>query len=47
MPNSGKGGKNYKKRAKKTESFGKRILLFKEDEQEYGRVTAMLGNCRV
>ena len=47
MPNSGKGGKNYKKRAKKTESFGKRLLLFKEDEQEYGRVTAMLGSCRV
>ena len=47
MPNSGKGGKNYKKRAKKTDGIGKRMLLFKEDEQEYGRVTAMLGNCRV
>ena len=36
MPNSEKAVRIIRSE-RKTESFGKRILLFKEDEQEYGR----------
>tara|TARA_B100001175_G_scaffold235425_2_gene201817 strand:- start:15198 stop:15623 length:426 start_codon:yes stop_codon:yes gene_type:complete len=47
MPrNNGKGGKNYKR--SKNSSFGhdKRQLEYKEDGQEYARITKMLGNSR-
>ena len=43
MPrNNGKGGKNYKR--SKNSSFGhdKRQLEYKEDGQEYARITKML-----
>jgi len=43
-----KGGKKFKK--KKDDSGGENDLkniIFKEVDQEYGQVTAMLGNCRL
>lgn len=40
----GKGGKNQKK--KKTISSVERMLILKEDSQEYGQITKSLGNCR-
>jgi translation initiation factor 1A len=44
--NKGKGGKN--RRRGKNESDGvKRELLYKDEGQEYGQVTKMLGNARV
>ena len=47
MPiNKGKGGKNRKK-VKKDAPVNKRELLFKEEGQEYGLVTKMLGNCNM
>jgi translation initiation factor 1A len=48
MPkNSGKGGKNNRKGKNKTEEVAKRELLIKENGQEYGQVTKILGNCRI
>src|SRR6478609_9990740 len=47
MPkNKGKGGKN-RRRGKADTTGIKRQLTFKEDGQEYGRVTKLLGNCNV
>eukprot|EP00048_Salpingoeca_helianthica_P014719 m.223183 g.223183 ORF g.223183 m.223183 type:complete len:151 (+) comp16194_c0_seq1:69-521(+) len=44
MPkNKGKGGKN-RRRGKNENDADKRELVFKEDGQEYGQVTKMLGN---
>ena len=45
--NSGKGGRSHKKM--KNENEIKRELIFKEDGQEYGKVTDMLGSgrCRI
>jgi len=48
MPkNKGKGGKSKRKGKNKTDEADKRELLFKEDGQDYGQVTRVLGNCRV
>jgi len=47
MPkNKGKGGKKHK-RGKGGDNTLKRELVFKEDGQEYGQVTKMLGNGRL
>ncbi|KAL3882157.1 hypothetical protein ACJMK2_028527 [Sinanodonta woodiana] len=47
MPkNKGKGGKN-RRRGKNENENEKRELVFKEDGQEYGQVTKMLGNGRL
>ena len=50
MPkNKGKGGKCYRS-GKKNQVLGStptRPLVFKEDYQEYGVVTKLLGNCRI
>lgn len=46
MPNKGKGGKK-KRRGKNTDVPEKRILEFREDGQEYARVTKMLGDGRL
>ena len=47
MPkNKGKGGKNRKRGTNKNEPE-KRDLILKEEGQEYGQVTKMLGNARL
>eukprot|EP00051_Salpingoeca_urceolata_P032283 m.15045 g.15045 ORF g.15045 m.15045 type:complete len:156 (+) comp4948_c0_seq1:250-717(+) len=47
MPkNKGKGGKN-RRRGKNENDADKRELVFKEDGQEYGQVTRILGNGHV
>ncbi len=43
----GKGGKKHKKRKKGNEFTNKRELVTKSKDQEYGKVTKMLGNCRL
>ena len=43
---AGKGGKN-RRRGKNENEGQKRELVFKEDGQEYGQVTKMLGNGRL
>lgn len=45
MPVKGKGGKKHKK-GKKNPDDNKKNFILKEDGQEYGQVTAVLGNCR-
>lgn len=47
MPkNKGKGGRAHRKGKNKRDDEA-RELVFKDDEQEYGQVTRILGNCRV
>jgi len=46
MPkNKGRGGKNY--RRGKNENEQKRVLIYKEEGQEYAQVMKMLGNGRL
>ncbi|KAK9872132.1 hypothetical protein WA026_016185 [Henosepilachna vigintioctopunctata] len=46
MPkNTGKGGKNYKRRKSQKKVPVERELAFKEDGMEYAQVTKMLGHC--
>ena len=40
------GGKNAKKLASKNSNQITRTLLFKENNQDYGKITKILGNCR-
>jgi len=48
MPkNKGKGGKNRRRGTKAGEGDQRRELIFREDGQEYGQVTRMLGNGRL
>ena len=48
MPkNKGKGGKNRRRGKKTNFNDEKRELITKEEGQEYGRVTKMLGNGRL
>ncbi|CAN3359103.1 eukaryotic translation initiation factor 1A [Diutina catenulata] len=42
----GKGGKN-KRRGKKDNGMFKRELIYRDEGQEYGQVTKMLGNGRI
>ncbi len=42
----GKGGKN-KRKGKKQIQESKREIEFRDDSQEYGQVTKMLGNSRI
>ena len=44
MPKKKKKGKNKKNR---TQNLPKRVLVFKEDMQEYAKITKMLGDRRV
>tara|TARA_R110002050_G_scaffold275180_1_gene419872 strand:+ start:413 stop:871 length:459 start_codon:yes stop_codon:yes gene_type:complete len=45
--NKGKGGKSKRKGKNKNDEGEKRELILKEEGQEYGQVTRVLGNCRV
>lgn len=49
MPkNKGKGGKTFKKGKSKNEGeVNKRELAFKEEDQDYAKVTKLLGGCNV
>ena len=48
MPkNKGAGGKNFKKAKKSTGETDVRELVFKEEGQEYGQITKMLGGSKV
>ena len=40
------GGKNAKKLASKNSNQITRTLLFKENNQDYGKITKIFGNCR-
>lgn len=47
MPvNKKKGGKKHRKAKKNTGMRDTKSILMKEDDQEYGQVTSVLGNCR-
>ena len=46
MPKNTKGGKKFKK-SKKMEQADTSNVDFKSEDQEYGRVTKMLGDCRL
>ena len=46
MPKNKAGGKKHK-RGKKTFNNGKRELIFKEDDQEYGQAVKMIGSGHV
>jgi translation initiation factor 1A len=45
--NKGKGGKSKRKGTNKSAEFEKRELVTKEQGQEYGQITKILGNCRL
>ena len=45
--NKGKGGKSKRKGKNKNDEGEKRDLMLKEEGQEYGQVTKVLGNCRL
>jgi translation initiation factor 1A len=45
--NKGKGGKSKRKGKNKNDEGEKRELLLKEEGQQYGQITKILGNCRV
>lgn len=48
MPkNKGAGGKNFKKGKKIQDDTTSRELIFKEEGQEYGQITKMLGGSKV
>ena len=40
------GGKNAKKKASKSVDTVARQLILKETDQEYGKISTILGNCR-
>lgn len=39
------GGKGHKKSKKPTDEISNKQLILKEDEQEYAKITKLLGNC--
>jgi len=45
--NKGKGGKSKRKGKNKNDEGEKRDLVAKEEGQEYGQISKVLGNCRV
>lgn len=42
-----KGGKKFKKKKDDSEGHDIKNVIFKEADQEYAQVTALLGNCRL
>ena len=42
-----KGGKKFKKKKDDGEAFDLKKIIYKEEDQEYAQVTALLGNCRL